>query len=1521
MYYYLGFNFARTVHYFKDSYAGDDPNVPSPAQKIVETDFHRGDVPTEKGEPANPDPRAGRAEQVDTFRPEGSGCKNYQTPNTVQTSGYSLSDDDFCLVVQNSTEWAAYEPAADFKTWPNTTDNYWARPLWIRQNSQSHWEEGVEYRQRLFYDLTPQTGQNRFGGQDGVQFGNVTTAEEGFVTNANTAQEGFERLRATAYDYNPHVVPDDANTQTDETVYITGLPIRTRLYDETDTCHAETRSIYTFGAQGNNYLSPPTASVVVKTEQALEGCFPNEGSIAEYNEPNGEWAITQYFHDPYGNVVGERSLGEAADESQDIEISMEYDDVYHLFPLRRWNANAPDFEEIFKYYGVNGPEADSDGAFWGAMRRYCDVAGVCTRQDYDEFGRRTRLWTGGNAVEQGGNGDEGINTQYWYYYRYQDPQQPALQTNVVVEWNEPRCQGNFVRRHYNGLGQLVKQQMPDDYWRIGQLDGDGSCEQADDFNEIDTDYEYDALGNQARASVPYRRSGDWVGSGLNWNAGYTESTYDAINRPTLTEAPNGEKVRYRYGSEAILLNGIVYPLRVAVAEGLGQIAEGARILSWQGTDVLGRLTSTRTQDWDNNAYEWVDEAEVELTYDPADRLLETDLPVGAQATMSYDTGGRKTAMDDPDLGQWAYEYDRQGRLTQQTDARGCVADMEYDPELGRLTRKVYGNGDGSGCYVNSIFFDEVLYEYDGDHNGDTIRSRGQLTKVINKRTLLGGDVSYQKRIWYNARGQLATERVAIGGSNSDWEMGYYYDAYLRPIQLRYPDDEWVTTWLNSRGLPSTLATGPTYDPNNPPVPIVDNVGYTEAGQLAQMHMPRGSDDLWRRNTYYSWTDNPGNGNRRLNEILVGTTQQNHDLLRLQHTYDSFGNLDDLTEEYDGATPSSENFYYDLQMRVGGAFGQQFDWAPSGNFNSFDNVNYAYDNSHVHAVEALSGVDRYDYDANGNMTVRDKGQPEESNLDWGPANRLRFVDLNPGGSGPTEYYEYDDGGRRVYHSLTDQSVKFYPFPHYEVTEASGTAVAAATDAASQAAANPELEALIPPPIPDFLLNLPPPTAAELNASLDVEIGDPPGPQCPLELDELVPCVLPLPDPIEPVVEAVEAAAPAVDFVGGNTTFLPLVNGGGAVEAAASSQSTTVTKYYFLGMQRVALQEDGDFRYVHSDHLGSTAIETDLTGSVTAERRYFAFGGERASSGNLLTENQFTSQKLDGTGLYYYGARYYDPEIGQFISPDTIVPSAGEVFAYNRYMYTFGNPLNYVDPSGNDPWWIGDRIPSWPVNYPDQREYVADYLHQSGLGPQYASDITPADGASLYLGGSASPTPIRPVGGVEYLYNFSTGDITLFGVLGAEGGPPSELLEVAGQFNAVYNLGETGTDNLAYSGPFVVFNLTVAVGPGATVGGAYTPNLDGSLTEYFLRDPTGAYSLGAGPAGGFAVSPSAALVEYIPIITLSPDGTGQTHLGWYLYENENRWYIADSLAFALRAFGERYGFDPSQYDYPDPGEGGR
>jgi RHS repeat-associated protein len=77
----------------------------------------------------------------------------------------------------------------------------------------------------------------------------------------------------------------------------------------------------------------------------------------------------------------------------------------------------------------------------------------------------------------------------------------------------------------------------------------------------------------------------------------------------------------------------------------------------------------------------------------------------------------------------------------------------------------------------------------------------------------------------------------------------------------------------------------------------------------------------------------------------------------------------------------------------------------------------------------------------------------------------------------------------------------------------------------------------------------------------------------------------------------------------------------------------------------------------------------------------FGDCRNSQGTLGTDKEFTGQRLDGTGLYYYNARYYDPTIGRFISADTVVQNVNNPQCFNRYSYVLNNPLNSIDPTGN------------------------------------------------------------------------------------------------------------------------------------------------------------------------------------------------------------------------------------------------
>ena len=99
------------------------------------------------------------------------------------------------------------------------------------------------------------------------------------------------------------------------------------------------------------------------------------------------------------------------------------------------------------------------------------------------------------------------------------------------------------------------------------------------------------------------------------------------------------------------------------------------------------------------------------------------------------------------------------------------------------------------------------------------------------------------------------------------------------------------------------------------------------------------------------------------------------------------------------------------------------------------------------------------------------------------------------------------------------------------------------------------------------------------------------------------------------------------------------------------------------------------------LGGTAFVTKTDGTKYKFQAYNAYGSKRLSQESLPTDRQYTGQQKDKTGLYYYNARYYDPQLGQFVSPDTLVPYPTSVLSYNRFLYTQANPINRVDPTGH------------------------------------------------------------------------------------------------------------------------------------------------------------------------------------------------------------------------------------------------
>ena len=171
------------------------------------------------------------------------------------------------------------------------------------------------------------------------------------------------------------------------------------------------------------------------------------------------------------------------------------------------------------------------------------------------------------------------------------------------------------------------------------------------------------------------------------------------------------------------------------------------------------------------------------------------------------------------------------------------------------------------------------------------------------------------------------------------------------------------------------------------------------------------------------------------------------------------------------------------------------------------------------------------------------------------------------------------------------------------------------------------------------------------------------------------------------EAAPSDAVALDA---NPIYLPLVAQSGTVAGlqsgaegvSAASLATNVVKYYYFGGQRVAMKDGSNWYYLHNDHLGGTAFVTKTDGTKYKFQAYNAYGSKRLSQESLPTDRQYTGQQKDKTGLYYYNARYYDPGLGQFVSPDTIVPDPSKVFDYNRYMYVRGNAINFNDPTGHN-----------------------------------------------------------------------------------------------------------------------------------------------------------------------------------------------------------------------------------------------
>jgi len=125
----------------------------------------------------------------------------------------------------------------------------------------------------------------------------------------------------------------------------------------------------------------------------------------------------------------------------------------------------------------------------------------------------------------------------------------------------------------------------------------------------------------------------------------------------------------------------------------------------------------------------------------------------------------------------------------------------------------------------------------------------------------------------------------------------------------------------------------------------------------------------------------------------------------------------------------------------------------------------------------------------------------------------------------------------------------------------------------------------------------------------------------------------------------------------------------------------TVYYFANGNRVAKNSDEGMFWYLDDHLGSTNVMIDADGELVERTLYYPFGSHREGGEEKYS---FTGKEFDSEiGLYYYGARYYNPETFVFTQADSVIPNVYYPQALNRYSYCYNNPLKYEDPDGHTP----------------------------------------------------------------------------------------------------------------------------------------------------------------------------------------------------------------------------------------------
>lgn len=203
-------------------------------------------------------------------------------------------------------------------------------------------------------------------------------------------------------------------------------------------------------------------------------------------------------------------------------------------------------------------------------------------------------------------------------------------------------------------------------------------------------------------------------------------------------------------------------------------------------------------------------------------------------------------------------------------------------------------------------------------------------------------------------------------------------------------------------------------------------------------------------------------------------------------------------------------------------------------------------------------------------------------------------------------------------------------------------------------------------------------------------------------------------------------------------------------------------YTYGLNRIRQTRGGQVHHYHHDALGSTRALSGPDGHISDTWDYTAFGEERHRSGDTDNHFLFTGEAFDASlDHYYLRARYYNPAVGRFPTMDTYRGRNHEPATLHKYLYTHGDPVNMVDPSGHMS--LARASAGLTIITTLSNIAITSYSMQKMEGEP--------SGASISISGSVSARGIGGAIGAHIYYDFISEDIWLFAGAGLELSPTS------------------------------------------------------------------------------------------------------------------------------------------------------